>query len=272
MLSRSVGVILVVGALVTPGHAAAPTPRAATAKQKNFSLPKGAVRAKYALRVLGMKIGEPEVHLGPVEASKSGAPFRTLRFECGTWGKLRRLYPFDTSSISVIDGVTHRPKRTVIKMLRGAEEKKIDMRFKGNHAVGTVTRDGEVQAFDDLHDHGMVDTISSVMWIVARDLKPGESTNMPHHSGSARYWLWVEAKGVKEVRVPAGTFDALEVVCTLYRWEEGLPSPKTKPTVEPATLWTLWVGRDAYRTPVKVSATVAILGDVVVELEARRFK
>ncbi|MDP6945700.1 MAG: DUF3108 domain-containing protein, partial [Myxococcota bacterium] len=113
---------------------------------------------------------------------------------------------------------------------------------------------------------------SSMTWIAARDLRPGESDQVPHHSGRTRYRLWFEAKAIEEVRVPAGTFEALPVVCSLYKWKEGEPAPTQKPAVEPFTVWTAWVGRDPHRTPIKLLATVAILGDVVVELEARRLK
>ncbi|MDP6945443.1 MAG: hypothetical protein QF464_14945, partial [Myxococcota bacterium] len=97
-----------------------------------YSLPKGTLRTKFSMRVLGMKVGEPEIHLGPLERTKTGAAIRKLRFQGGAWGKLRRLYPFDTSSVSIIDGVTYRPMRTVIKMLRGTSDRTLDMRFKGN--------------------------------------------------------------------------------------------------------------------------------------------
>jgi len=254
----------------TPSPAQAPAAAAAGADLGHLSLPNGSVRARFGLRVLGMKIGEPEVHLGPVETAKSGATIRTLRFKAGTWGKLRRLYPFDTTSVSIIDGTTYRPMRTVIKMLRGSDRKTIDLRFKGPRVVGSVTRNGEVEVVDELHAAGMMDTISSAIWMAARDFEPGETDQVPHHSGTTRYRLWFEAGEIEEVRVPAGTFEALKIVCTLYRWEHGAPAPKTQPTTEPTTQWTVWMGRDTFRTPVKVLADVPILGEIAVELEARR--
>lgn len=224
------------------------------------------------MRVLGMKIGEPAVHLGPVTTSSSGAPIRTLRFQGGTWGKLRRLYPFDTSSVSVLDARTYRPMRTVIKMLRGTDNKTVDLRFKGDRVTGHVTKNGEMKTTDEIHDKGMVDTVTSLPWLSFRNLAPGESDQVPHHSGRRRYRLWVQAQSFEEVRVAAGTFEALKIVCSLYKWEHRLPAPKTRPEGKPVAQWTAWLGRDPFRTPIKLAAKVSILGEIIVELEARRFE
>lgn len=256
--------------LATPPSPTAPIEGAARA-QAALTLPEGAARSRYALRVLGSKIGEPEITFDPVKHLGDGRRVRTLRFESGISERLQRLYPARTAFVGVLDAKSYRPLRSRYELRAAERHRVLDIDFKGARLEATVVENGTTEEVVDDYEPGMIDTVSSVGWLAARGLRPGEVAEAPHHSTLHRYRFWAKAEALEEVRVPAGTFRSVRIECRLYPWREGETAQQS---VEAGrdweSRWTLWLTDDEWRSPVRLLAHVGVLGDFELELIGRR--
>ncbi len=235
-------------------------------------LPETGARARYALRIVGQTIGQPEIHMHPVQRLSDGRSVRKLVFSSGISERLQRLYPADTQFVSILDAISYRPLKSVYKLKSGDSQRKLVLGFKGSTLDADVTEDGESRKVTDQFETGMVDTISSIGWLAARNLAPGEVDMVPHHSTVARYRLYASAEAREEVTVPAGTFPSTRVKCRLYPWpKDDVAVATVLPTDrEPQSEWTLWLSRDEWRTPIQLHAEVKVLGNVELAMTARR--
>lgn len=256
-------------ALFTP--AATPTPSVVGAAARPL-LPETGARARYALRIVGQTIGQPEIHMHPVQHLADGRAVRRLDFSSGISARLQRLYPADTQFVSILDADSYRPLKSVYDLKSGESQRKLVLGFKGSTLDAQVTENGESHNVVDQYETGMVDTISSIGWLAARNLAPGEIDMVPHHSTIARYRLYAAAEALEEVTVPAGTFKSTRVKCRLYPWPKDDAAVATAlPTDrEPLSEWTLWLTHDEWRTPVQLHAEVSVLGNVELAMTARR--
>lgn len=269
-------------------------------------LPNGMVRLRYALKLVGQTIGEPEIHVAPIERLKSGRSVRKLTFKSAVSPRLLRLYRARTDFVTILDAESYTPIRSHYDQLYGDRERTLDIRYSGAELTADVMDRGKPTIVRDTHLPGMVDTISSAVWLAAQDLKVGQGAVVPHHSTNHRYFFFVDAVAMEDVTVPAGTFRATRIECRLfkpppdqgghgtvqspeaYAAATGFDVPKAPvrtfgpptesmptempTTYKPTSSWTLWLTDDRWRTPVRLLAEVPVLGNVSLDMTSRRLE
>ncbi len=289
-----------------PGQAAVSLGPALVRQAERSALPDGSVQLKYALKIVGQTIGEPEIHVGPISQLKDGRSIRKLVFKSSVVPRLMRMYPARTDFTTILDATTYTPMRSHYDLLQGDRTRVIDIRYDGPRLRADVVDRGKPLLVLDEYLPGMVDTISSAVWLAAQDLKVGEKAMAPHHSTNHRYLFVVEAEAIEEMRVPAGTFQSVRVKCQLVKPagdDEGKPvvqapeawaaatgaaalptsevrtfgppasaMPTELPTGEATATWRLWLTDDKWRIPVRLVAKIPVLGNITLDLVSRRIK
>lgn len=286
-----------------PGPASALAATGMARQAARRALPDGTVRLKYALRVVGQTIGEPEILVGSIQRLKSGLAIRKMVFRSSVVPRLMRLYPVRIDYTTILDAGAYTPIRSHYDLLQGDRERLIDIRYAGAELRADVVDRGKPVLVLDTYLPGMVDTISSAVWLAAQDLQVGERAMVPHHTTNHRYIFVAEAEAIEEITVPAGTFRSVRVKCQMVKPppEEGgkpvvqdavayaaamgvdLPASEVKtfgppsgpmsaefPTGEATATWRIWLTEDSWRTMVKLVAEIPVLGNITLDMTSRR--
>ena len=225
------------------------------------SLPPEARTLRYEMRVADTVIGQPVVELGAVEALADGRSVRSLHLRAGTFGKLRTQYVFDNTVVAVLDATRYLPLRSTISLTRDTLVRVLKLSFRPGQVKATLEEGGKRRDLTADVATGTADLATAMLWLQAAKLQPGQRASVPVHSGSAGYRLFATARRWETIEVPAGSFRALPVDCALHLTQDLDPGERF-----PQTTWRVWLADDAWRTPVRIHASVGVVGHAVFEL------
>ncbi len=251
-------------ALVSDGSAWAVIPPAPGAE----TFPKTAVRLRYDMTLIGARIGQADIEVGPVQTLASGMPVRVVKTFARTVGTIRNLYSFENKITTVFNAHTYRPLRSDITTVRDGNTRLYKYRFKGTRFESDISGDDKPRK-QQVHDvfEGTMGVPATVVWVAARALKVGETDSVPVHTGSKAYRLFVKGGEVEEVSVPAGTFRAVRVACALHDTQA-----EDAGDSEPKVSYTIWVTDDKHHSVVKFAAKVGVVGSVEFNLTGKRIE
>ncbi|MGM0575829.1 MAG: DUF3108 domain-containing protein [Myxococcota bacterium] len=265
--------LLAVPADPPPGPLSRP-PRA-VGSEAPAPFPDEAAEARYDLRVFGVRVGRPVARMGAVRTMGDGRRIRSLEMRSRLVGFARRFVDLDWTYTTVLDARTTRPIESRLAVARpGAADARREtaLRFAGHHLEVTLEGRARRRRWRRVVEPGTVDPVSALLWLQSRDLRPGDTADVAVHTGRRHFRMVARAVERETVSVPAGVRPALRVECAFQPWRPSPALPTGEPAGEmaPRYRYTIWLGRDAYRTPLRIETLAAGVGRVTLALVGRR--